>query len=282
MECSTGFHVHLGHKHGWNLLQVKRFVTLWVLVEPILIHLHRKDRIAMAKWCRKLEEGTCLGQALFHADRNVRYRQAGCTPRSSPAERARNRENMAANCEISGADARKREFLHNVWHYTTISELTDALAGGEDEENDFARPSIRVRIRGYKKSENPTVNSPGTIEVRTMHGTLDADHILQWLVVLQKMLDLSRNATAEVFKGTTGLMVRALNRTDQRVYHVLLGLQIHPRTVHYFMSETNRVGDNTRDQDWWVYPDVDKVDWLEPFMVPGHSATHGAQYNVPV
>lgn len=52
MEVSTGLHVHMGHLHGWNLLQLKKFVTLWSLVEDTLIHAHRRDRGSprMAQW----------------------------------------------------------------------------------------------------------------------------------------------------------------------------------------------------------------------------------------
>ncbi|KAI0111511.1 hypothetical protein F4814DRAFT_357179 [Daldinia grandis] len=281
MEVSSGLHVHLGHKHGWNLLQIKRFITLWVLTEPILIHLHRKDRgsARMAQWCGQLIEGTCLGQALSHPDAQVRYRQSGCIPRSSPPERARNEAAMAHHFDITTANKRTREFIQNVWYYPTISELTDALAGGEHPENDHIRPAVRARIRGNKKSEDPVEDSPATIEIRTMHGTLDADHILQWLVVLEKLLTLSRYASNAVYKGTIALILDALSRVDNRVHNLLLGLQLPPRTIHYFMSDINRVGDSTRGEDWWVYPDRDVVDWVEPFMVPGHRATHGAKYD---
>ncbi|KAI1647863.1 uncharacterized protein F4817DRAFT_336163 [Daldinia loculata] len=280
MEASSGLHVHLGHKHGWNLLQIKRFVTLWALMEPVLIHLHRKDRGSpTTRWCRNLDEGTCLGQALFHPDPQVRYRQSGCLPRSSPTERARNRAAMDDHFDISTTDRRMREFVQNVWHYTSITDLTNALAGGEDDEMDYIRPAIRVRIKGDKKSDDPDENNPATIEVRTMHGTLDADHILEWLVVLEKILALSRYATNEVYKGTVLLATRMLNRTDSQVHSLLLGLQLPPRTIHYFMSDLNRVGNAAHGEDWWVYPDLDVVDWLDPFMAPGHRATHGEKYD---
>ncbi|KAK6957552.1 hypothetical protein Daesc_000339 [Daldinia eschscholtzii] len=177
MEVSTGFHVHLGHKHGWNLLQMKRFITLWVLVESRFIHLHRKDRGAerMAIWCANLLDGTCLARALFHQDAYERFKRAGCKPRSSPGEKARNMGNMREHVDVTEIEERESEFIENIWQYTTISELTDAVSGAEDEDGDFIRPALRVRIRGNKKSEPPTTVSPGTIEVRTMHGTLDAD-----------------------------------------------------------------------------------------------------------
>ncbi|KAI1660942.1 hypothetical protein F4813DRAFT_268691 [Daldinia decipiens] len=282
MESSTGLHVHLGHKHGWNLLQIKRFVTLWALAEPILIHLHRKDRgsARMAKWCGKISEGTCLGQALSHRDPNIRYRQSGCLPRSTPAERDRSKASMAEHFDISTVEKSIREFISNVWHYTSISDLTDALAGGEDDENDYIRPAIRIRIRGDKKSDEPNENNPATIEVRTMHGTLDADHILQWVIVLEKLLALSRNAPNALINGTVKLMMGALNRTNDKVHQLLLGLQLPPRTVHYFMSEVNRTGNAALGEDWWVYPDRDVVDWLDPFMAPGHKSTHGQKYDI--
>lgn len=52
MEVSTGLHVHMGHKHGWTLLHLKKFVTLWSLIEHTLIYTHRKDRGSerMEKW----------------------------------------------------------------------------------------------------------------------------------------------------------------------------------------------------------------------------------------
>ncbi|KAI8964424.1 hypothetical protein F5Y11DRAFT_345570 [Daldinia sp. FL1419] len=281
MEVSTGLHVHLGHKHGWNLLQAKRFITLWTLSENTLIHLHRKDRGAprMLKWCGNLIHATCLGQALFHSSEAVRYRQGGCLPRASPSEKKRHQENLTNHVNITNLPANVLEFLRNVWMYPTLSELASAMAGGKDGNDDYLRPSIRVRVSGEKKSDTARMNIPQTIEVRTMQGTLDADHLRQWLTVLRRLIALSFEAPPETFLNAVNSIVEAQKSNQDGVKDILTALNVPPRTLHYFTSRNHRRGDPTTNDVWWVYPDNDMVDWDQPFMAPGHSATHGPQYN---
>ncbi|KAI1802060.1 hypothetical protein F4811DRAFT_531453 [Daldinia bambusicola] len=278
MEVSTGFHVHLGHKHGWNLLQVKRFITLWVLTESAIIHLHRKDRGAMPRWASILMDSTCLAKALFSGSQMERFERAGCKPRSSPGEKTRNMENMARHVDLKLLDPQRAEFILYVWQYATISELTDAMAGVLHED-DFLQPALQLRIRGDKVSDRLGHLATNTIEVRTMHGTLDADHIVQWLAVLRRYLYFSRDAVAEEFLLVTKALSEILKGSKNKVYDILRALEPPPATIYYFMSALNREGDPEHDQDWWLYPDRDRVDWGEPFMVAGHKATHGPDYD---
>ncbi|KAI1470308.1 uncharacterized protein F4812DRAFT_468948 [Daldinia caldariorum] len=279
MEASSGFHVHLGHKHGWNLLQVKRFITLWVLTESSIVHLHRKDRGVRPRWAAPLMESTCLARALSSADMLGRFELSGCKPRSSPSEKARNLQNLARHVNLELLDAQRSEFLQNVWQYATISELTDAMAGALQDGLRFFQPALEIHLRGDKTSNLSGKRTTGTIEIRTMHGTLDADHIIQWVAVLRRYLHYARDASADEFKMITKAFSEILTSSPHKVYDILRVLEPPPETVYYFMSAVNRRGDAKLDQDWWVYPDEDRVDWSNPFMVPGHKATHGPEYD---
>ncbi|RYO99668.1 hypothetical protein DL764_006752 [Monosporascus ibericus] len=59
----SGVHVHWGHQDGWTLLQLKRFASVWVVIDESLFRLHRSDR-SNFNYCRSLREHSRLAYAL--------------------------------------------------------------------------------------------------------------------------------------------------------------------------------------------------------------------------
>jgi hypothetical protein len=127
-----------------------------------------------------------------------------------------------------------------------------------------------LELRGNPDTELAQSQQPGTVEVRIMQGTLDADHINNWVVVLQHIVQAVRNLSDEDFQALLAQFV--LDQTRERLLTVL-GV---PDDVRDYWLDGKR---RDATDSWWEYPDKDKVDWGEPFMVPGYGATHGPQWD---
>ncbi|KAI1752576.1 hypothetical protein F4782DRAFT_500837 [Xylaria castorea] len=268
MRVSTGLHVHLGHTKGWTLFQAKRFASFWFLAEKTILSLHRMDRDVDQKWCAKIGEGSRLWRALFSDVMERTACAAAVMNCYSPAVRARYMAELANNIPSANINLTpdQQTVLYYIWHYNSINHLHKSLG-----ENRFCRTGIKWRIRGKESSlegfhDHNVVPEPGTIEVRIMHGTLDADHINNWVAVLERVTDVVRNFSDDDFSELIDQFL--LNQTRERLLE-LLGV---PHDIQqYWLDRKRRDAEN----NYWEYPDRDLVDWREPFMVPGHKATHG-------
>lgn len=293
MEYSSGFHVHLGHKHGWNLLQLKRFATLWFLIERVLIHIHRKDRESeyMDIWMAKFGEGTALAQALWHPEAETRRSMSYYLPKTGPRTRQRNEEEMERHVSRGNLTARQDEFIRAIWLYTKIDDLAEAMRGGHSQEHGgLMRAAVRMRVSGHKKTDIPNsrddantsdaskARNAQTLEVRTMHGTLDADHINYWISILRRILYYVRRASREEFKAMVSNICVCITQTDH-LRQLLQLLQVPDATRRYFFLPHNRDRDPNTGEEWFTYPDKDWIDWNQPFMVNTHGATHGVEYD---
>ncbi|OTA94349.1 hypothetical protein M434DRAFT_30134 [Hypoxylon sp. CO27-5] len=289
MEYSTGLHVHLGHRHGWNLLQLKKFVTLWLLIERVLIRIHRKDRESdhLGFLMANFGEDTKLAQALWHPLPHVRQKVASCLPRESPWTRARNEAETQRHVPSAHLTDRQREFLRHVWCYTSIDGLAEAMEGGYNEERGvYMRAAVRLRVSGHKKTDTPNSRDDAegrnsqTLEVRTMHGTLDADHINYWISILRRILYFVRRASTEEFSVMIPIICLAVTQPDHlHLKQLLQILQVPNVTRRYFFLPHNRDRDPNTGEEWFMYPDKDRVDWNQPFMVDTHGSTHGVEYD---
>ncbi|XXG98301.1 hypothetical protein Hte_004624 [Hypoxylon texense] len=283
MEVSTGLHVHMGHKHGWTLLHLKKFVTLWTLVEETLINIHRKDRGSprMAQWCGKLMEKTCLAAAIHNDSQGIPNMYSQLRPMTAPMTQARLRDLMQQYVPVELLSGNQTVFLTEVWEYTTIDELIGGMGGSAtaDQWGDvmYNRTAARMRISGEKFSEGDDMQ---TIEIRTMQGTVDAEHIIHWIHVLERVLFYTRRADAATFRDLVQNIQTHVS-PNQDLPALLSYLEVPRPTVAFFLSNINRDRDPGTGKEWFVYPDRDRVDWGQPFMVRGYAATHGAQYNFP-
>ncbi|KAI1775127.1 hypothetical protein F4818DRAFT_441950 [Hypoxylon cercidicola] len=280
MEVSTGLHVHLGHKHGWTLLHLKKFVTLWCLIENTLIHTHRRDRGSprMDRWCGKLMECTNLANAILHDAAGIPNVWSSFRPTTNPQTRARLRNLSERYVPLHLLTPGQRDFLDDLWEYTSIDDLMDGMSGIRTEEDGafvYVRPAARMRISGSKYSFG---NEMQTIEIRTMQGTVDAEHIIHWIRVLERVVYYTRRARDVEFRGTIEQIRRHVHEPKD-LFVLLEILKVRNETIQYFRESTNRAYDQESGQEWFVYPDRDRVDWGQPFAVPGYAATHGAQYN---
>ncbi|KAI0534031.1 hypothetical protein GGR58DRAFT_520797 [Xylaria digitata] len=269
MEVSTGLHVHLGHTKGWTLFQAKRFATFWFITENTILQLHRKDRDRDQKWCAKMRKGSRLWRALYSQIQSERSECASVPQKSHPADKKSGYEaELRANVPRDDLTWASKGFVYYIWQFDSITALHEGLG-----ENQYCRMGIRWRIRGLNSSlegdpEEP--NEPGTIETRVMQGTLDADHINNWVVILEHIVDAVRNMEDAEFRD---LLRQLLLNKSQDGFLRLLRV---PKDVQEYWRDPKR---RNRDDRFWEYPDEDKVDWADPFMVPGHKATHGSLWD---
>ncbi|KAI1365595.1 hypothetical protein F5Y08DRAFT_327932 [Xylaria arbuscula] len=275
MEVSTGLHIHMGHTHGWTLYQAKRFATLWFLAEKTILHLHRADRDRDAKltvecyqWCAKIRGGSVLWRALYSPDEDQRTKYADAVQKHRPARKLEYETQMKANLPGDGLEWQEEEFLRHVWQYDSITVLHQGLG-----ENYYCRTGIKWRIRGRESSldgETELDRQPGTIEARIMHGTLDAYHINNWVTVLERIVHVVRDYQDKAFQDFLGEFI-----VDRTIGRLLELLGVSDEIKQYWLDPKRRDGQN----QYWQYPDRDVVDWKEPFMVPGHKATHGSYWD---
>ncbi|KAI1379480.1 hypothetical protein F4677DRAFT_409336 [Hypoxylon crocopeplum] len=296
MEDTVGLHLHLGHKHGWTLLQVKRFLTMWYLMESILIHLHTRSRAVIKEnMCGSIRTNTKLGVAIFHPDLDVRNAmRASIGPRTAPLTHDHNMQMLGNHVGPLGwLGAADIEFLRCIWDYTSINALNAAMKHAVTNYRAFngdimrrgiqKRPSVRMRMTGVKTSGDPQEmdhlkRTQQTFEIRTMQGTLDANHINHWATVLGRLVHYARREPTEQFRQLITLY-RDRVSAAQNLWELLAILDVPVQTRSFFEAPINR-GVDAEGREWWQYPDRDRVDWGDPFMVRGHGATHGAQYDV--
>ncbi|KAF2967179.1 hypothetical protein GQX73_g6406 [Xylaria multiplex] len=256
MEVSTGLHIHLGHTKGWTLLQAKRFATFWCLTENTILRLHRRDRDMDRKWCAKMKWGSRLWRALYSRSQSEREECASIPQRHLGDKKLGFEADMNANVPCGDLIWTSNVFIYYIWQFDSITALHEGLG-----ENQYCRTAIKWRIRGQNSSlegDPDEPNEPGTIETRVMQGTLDADHINHWVVILEHIVDAVRNMEDAEFRD---LIRRLLLDKSQDGFLRLLGV---PEDVREYWRNPKR---RDTDDRFWEYPDKDKVDWADPFSM---------------
>ncbi|KAI8630502.1 hypothetical protein F5Y19DRAFT_483846 [Xylariaceae sp. FL1651] len=246
-EVHTGVHIHIGQERGWTLLHLKKFATLWHLIEESLYKLHRNDR-TNAFWCKPLATATGLADYVFRRQKLCRR----YTARTNEPQRSAYGAQMALYVP-DGLPPQLQEYFHNIWQYETINNLNDAMQART------GKGSTRWRLEGGKRTLKAEGIRIQTLEFRLLQGTLDADHIWKWAGICERLVIFARDSTAEVFRAVLESIMDetlpdelGLNKTDLR----------------WFTQRRTNNG-------YFAYPDPDgKVDWGQQFMVPGSGDTH--------
>ncbi|KAI0111716.1 hypothetical protein F4814DRAFT_364121 [Daldinia grandis] len=255
----TALHIHFGQEEGWSLLHLKKFSTLWLIVEEDLEKLHRRDRSNGSNgYCLSNRRHSPISYSLRHElDDNL-----SDIEQKNPRVYRENMNEMRnhvpfrpTSTDSYNLDEHIRNVIYEIWKYPNITELSRGMAG---ENNTYAK----LRIAGNQAS-TITAWQKGTIEIRLMQGTLDAGHIAHWMKICERLIIWSRDSTAQEFYD--GLL-RTLG--DLTPLGDIIG--IPEETKLWFQDQQG-------DSGYFEYPDQDRVNWGEPFMVPGHGATHGPE-----
>ncbi|KAJ8126196.1 hypothetical protein O1611_g7442 [Lasiodiplodia mahajangana] len=245
----SGVHVHIGQQAGWTLLHLKKFATLWHLMEPSIYKLHREDR-SKSMWCSPMTLHCNLARYIFLGEEEC---AAHC--RTTPSGPARRVNEIQMGRFIPPIPIPKlKEYFTNIWQFESIRDLNDAMRSWSENET-----SIRWRVSGERLSDESSGQVIQTLEFRMLQGTLDAEHIWKWTSFLERLVVFARDSSPEIFRAA---LQDLLNSTLP-----------------------DSIGLNKQDLDWFSrrqtirgyfrYPDRNgKVNWGEPFMVPGYGDTH--------
>ncbi len=252
--------VCIGHTEGFTLLDLKRVVTLWLVLEPWFGRLHRRHRTdrsnagTAAVWSGggRLLEWSRLGMAARFADDP---RQAPFFPYSSvfPAVGQPTWDHLVGvqmarwvPADWLAALPRSEQlFVHGLWAQPDISHLARAV----EPRWPRAQLSLRVRCRGGLRTGMPDGSEPPqTLEFRTMQATLDARHATAWAMVCAAF---TRFASAP---GNRTAYRALFADTDQ----ILQALGLTQDVIDHF--KTGFAGGN----EYWEPADPD-VSWEDPF-----------------
>ncbi|KAI0459718.1 hypothetical protein F5B21DRAFT_525145 [Xylaria acuta] len=248
----TGVHIHIGQQAGWTLLHLKKFATLWHLIEPDMYRLHRRDR-KRSIWSSPMATESHLARYIFSPEGAARYQSTTTGPLRKAYQVQM--ENYVPPIERP----RLREYFANLWQYATIRELNTGMGSGS-----ISQTCVRWRISGGKLSdETGPYTTIQTLEFRLMQGTFDAEHVWKWASICERLVVFARDSTPEVFRDT-------IQHLLDRAYPILLGL--NKADIDWFISRY-------RD-GYFAYPEPDgKVDWTDPFMIRGYGDTHDDALN---
>ncbi|KAI0388765.1 hypothetical protein F5Y17DRAFT_474117 [Xylariaceae sp. FL0594] len=224
--------VYVGCTEGFTLLELKKLVTLWVLVESDMARLHRGYRATFeGKWtCASVMEGSRLAAVLSTYDTTTGVRDPdGILPHNPPRTNAFWRDVMNAYIPtadlFAGWDECEELFLRAVWQYTSISDLARALettgppermamalrCGGGRQRTSHVRSAAErdARLAAVVKSDANNTPPPfmgeidrygrGVIEFRQMGQSLDAGAIVSWAGVVENVVRTARETTAVAF-----------------------------------------------------------------------------------
>ena len=179
MEAACcGLHVHFGHEDGWNLQELKRIATVWMMVEDYMYALQRKDREEYF-FCAKLVEETKLSCALFGTGIVGRCYESvlpnGGTLLSIAYDNLMRTmipiDEFGVHPMTGQPEFRLKDIVQNIWRFPSISSLNEALQAGT------STVGMHFRVQGLKRSTKVNNKSTDTLEVRIMQGTLDSEHI---------------------------------------------------------------------------------------------------------
>jgi len=245
-QVSFDVHVHIGQEHGWTLLQMKKFATLWHLIENDLYTLHRRGQ-RDAPWVGPLATESRLAYEVIkneHIERSV----VATTP--EPMRSAYAIQMAHHMPRVARPD--QRAFFHNIWQYARLTDLSEALALKE------RKGSLCWYLTGRKLTPEPTTEYRQTMEFRMMQGTMDAQHIWRWASICERLVVFCRDSSAAVFKSAIQDIM------DGK----LPELGFSREDLAWFAARQT-------DDGYFEYPDRNHVEWSQVFMVPGFGATHG-------
>ncbi|KAI0023615.1 hypothetical protein F4780DRAFT_786345 [Xylariomycetidae sp. FL0641] len=278
--------VHVGSPRGWTLLQLKRFLTLWLAVEDAATLLHPEHaslpRVrATALGDRRLALRSRLGLYAAAPDPALEW----YVPRRVSAAR---RADLAAHVPGTGRLARRHpELLRLLWGYVSVSALAEGLrdgqyrcrgSSGNDDDDDEDGVCVAVHARGWKRSgdrgEIEQQQTAHTVEVRLMAATLDAEHVAHWARVVEALARFARDAaTPDAFREALARWQAWPRQTGPGALAGLAAVFGVPADTRAWF-EAN-AGGRVMENDFFTYPDGDLVDWTNPWMAPGSGNVYG-------
>ncbi|ETS77884.1 hypothetical protein PFICI_09946 [Pestalotiopsis fici W106-1] len=190
LNDSCGLHVHIGRgDDGLSLKTMKKFSVLAWISDAILLDLQHPSRWDNS-YCKKMSLYARL------SDGHVTRGQGDLEARLDNAQR----EDALRHIP----DSLEGLLLHKVkciWATTSLEELAILMGNTSDIH---ARNPMRAAVRGtfgYRRflPAGKTGGNTNTIEFRQMVGSLDPQHINNWVKLCVGLVDFARLSTADEF-----------------------------------------------------------------------------------
>ncbi|KAI0596742.1 hypothetical protein F4775DRAFT_563337 [Biscogniauxia sp. FL1348] len=272
--------IHVGAAEFWTLTQLKKFATLWILIEQNCLKLFRKDRGSEYS-TRPLGTHSRIAKYLQLMRNNQGY--AHDQDEIVNLEWFRNRVYSEKRMDefrkyvpiVFEEDDLKGEVIREIWQYRSINALREGLGDSKqiDDPENQGDMAVYFGMHGWKVTgDRPYDWNPETrdqsISVRLMHSTMNPRHIEAWASIVTSMARLARadlneyaDALRYLWKGPGLFWGRIAQLSGDLGSTVYLTLRFHP----YGMDAEGLAG-------YLEYLDGDKGLWMQPWVVQGYGS----------
>ncbi|KAI3326940.1 hypothetical protein HD806DRAFT_378220 [Xylariaceae sp. AK1471] len=215
--------IFIGHSEGFTLLELKKFVTLYMMIERDLARLHRRHRSTLnGRWpCEPVRVRSRLGTLVEQPLDVPLVDPLKIMPHPSQGVREALTELMHDHFGVAGLinlmDNGDELFIRAIWLYTSVSDLARALeTTGAPNRTSLA---VRCAGRGERTSHlrkdsdlifEANAREPsfpgeidrhrGVLEFRFMGQSLDSEAILSWASICGKIVRAARETSPVAFR----------------------------------------------------------------------------------
>ncbi|OTA70408.1 hypothetical protein K449DRAFT_393414 [Hypoxylon sp. EC38] len=209
----TSTHVHVGRSGNWDpnqedlpfsLVETKKMATAMYILEPVLMEMNAPWKVDNHRYAAQLHGYTHLGR---FCNPDARFDSSNL-----PIESESGREDIAympsdfdqnfRQCsEIetylnqSVCDGPHAAGIYMIWGAGDLTQLAWLLSGRErTRRGAFALHSLVPSKENVIKSRHLN-----TIEFRHMHGSLDAEDIMNWIRIIEKIVSSSTSISDEEY-----------------------------------------------------------------------------------
>ncbi|KAI0518126.1 putative amidoligase enzyme-domain-containing protein [Xylaria bambusicola] len=223
LNKSTSVHVHVGRgDEPFSLLTVRKFVTLYWLTEEAIFGLHHPSR-KTNRHCLPLSKYSVIAKQLQST--------VDSEDRCSNDQGHRFKDYVSE----AGLSPLRRTQLRRIWACCSIEEVAKLMCIGIDMGWKLPGPDERGAVGFWRFL--PAGKSGGniqTFEWRQMSGSVDSNHINQWVKACIAFTDFCRLSDKGTFKKFVGKVIEKgdsytgielLNAldVDSHIFHVMRG-----------------------------------------------------------
>ncbi|OTA87408.1 hypothetical protein M434DRAFT_15469 [Hypoxylon sp. CO27-5] len=209
----TSTHVHVGRSGSWdpnqeglpfNLIEMKKLATAMYILELVLMEMHAAWKVDNHRYAAQLHGYTHLGR---FCNPNELFEDSNL-----PIESESSREDVAyipSDFDLNFRQCSEiKMYLHQsvrdgpyaagirmIWGADDLTQLAWLLSGRERTRRGAFAP------HGLVPSKENVIKSRhlNTIEFRHMHGSLDAEDIMNWVRIIEKIVSSSTSISDEEY-----------------------------------------------------------------------------------
>ncbi|OTB08951.1 hypothetical protein M426DRAFT_6982 [Hypoxylon sp. CI-4A] len=258
-------HVHVGRTGSWDpedenlpfdLTTAKKIATTMYLLEPTLMKLHAPWKLADYRYAARLRSFTHLGEfstpleELAQKDKPIDkmpVSQSKGYKRGAFRLDVDQRNDLIIHCNPSVRDGPHETAVKMIWGANNMAQLSWLLS-----RRDGTLPGA-LGLHGLVTTEKGAIKSPplNTIAFRHMHGSLDAQDIMNWVHIINKIV---RSATFGAASEYAALVASFDSSCGGDVEQLLkdLGLKLTIKPEDQIAKETSRPEEprGTDDEQW--------------------------------